>query len=224
MFKQARWLMVAAVVASTSVVLVARDGGKDPNAGPTRDEKRLQAREDDRPRRGEKFLDEEQEKAFLQELKDTDSRAYEWLVKLKERNPRRYRWALYARWVDHQRTKRMPEKVQQAHQTLRSGKRVIAGLIGQYRSATDEDVRSELKTKIEAAVEKVFDADLVMRSYQLEQLEERLKDLKEEIVSLKENRQQQIDKHVERLLEGKLGRPRGRRRGPGGGHPRRQEQ
>jgi TolA-binding protein len=63
-----------------------------------------------------------------------------------------------------------------------------------------------------------------MRSYHLEQLEERLKDLKQEIADLKENRQQQIDKHVERLLEGKLGRPRGRRRGPGGGHSRRKEQ
>jgi hypothetical protein len=179
---------------------VKKDADPDPRENAGKADQGKSSRRHGGRRRHYRGLTEQQEKEFLAEIKDKRPFGYRMLTKLKERNSRRYRAVLYQHWLEWQRFKRMPEKVQEALEDIQEGRKTLVELIGLYNRTKDEDARAKLKSRIRTAVVKVFDADLVVRAHKLSELEERIKQLKKDLAERQENRDDEIDSKVKKLL------------------------
>jgi hypothetical protein len=211
------------VLAAVSAAVWA--GGDEPNAATSQKDKRGSAganrSEEPSPRRHgrggrrghrrAKALTEEQEKEFLAVLKENRPFVYRTLQRLKKHNEDRYRGVLYRHWLDWQQLQRMPKEVQQAHTTIEQGRRAMVKLMVQYRRADNDQARKKLTSQIRSLAADIYDAHLKMREYKITELETRIKQLRAELKDRRENRDQQIEKNVRRLLH-----RHGRRKEDGG--------
>lgn len=207
-------LMIALVAAA---VWAGADDANDtaPKAAPKLDIEKDGPKATDGPpshsrgRRGgrwrEKNLTEEQEAEFLALLKKNRPFTYRMLQRLKENNLDRYRGMLYRQWLDWQQLQRMPEKVRKAHTAIQQGRRAMVKLIVQYRSADDDEARKKITSQIRSLAAEIFDAHLVMREYQVAELEDRIKELRKELKELRNSRDAQIEKNVTKLLRQRRG-------------------
>ncbi|MFP4139896.1 MAG: hypothetical protein ACOCZU_02390 [Planctomycetota bacterium] len=159
-----------------------------------------------------KNLTDEQEAEFLAALKKNRPFTYRMLQRLKEHNLDRYRGTLYRHWLDWQQLQRMPEKVRKAYTAIQQGRRAMVKLIVQYRSADDDEARKKITSQIRSLAAEIFDAHLVMREYKVAELEDRIKELRKELKELRQNRDDEIEKNVQKLLR-RRGRQEGRGRG-----------
>jgi hypothetical protein len=134
--------------------------------------------------------------AELKALKEKDARAYARRMMLEMRNY----WGI----MDAQRTNPALAEVLKKDMVLKQKR---SELLEKYKAATDDAVKAELKEQLKDVLEQRF--DLIVQKKQLryedlkkrlEQLQEDLKKSQAELESLKDKKDQQVQKHLDELL------------------------
>ncbi|HUT61179.1 MAG TPA: hypothetical protein VNA25_25300 [Phycisphaerae bacterium] len=141
-----------------------------------------------------------QEKELLGVLKEKRPEDHDWLMRLKDRNPRAYRWALSTAWRTYQNWKNFPSEIQEAIRVQQTAKLKSWRLCRQYRGGKDESVKQALHSELLEVLGQEFDADQKIREFQLKQLEERIKLVREELKTRAEHRDEVVKENLERLL------------------------
>ncbi len=147
-------------------------------------------------------VSKEDEEKLLATLKEKRPEQYERLMQLKKTDERRYRWAIrsLSRW--YRALDDMPEEVRNAEIARYDTRLKIWKLSRQIRETTDAEDKAKLTGEMREAAASLFDAEQVVREYHLQQLEQRVKELKAELTSRKEQRDDIIDQWVKHFVEG----------------------
>ncbi len=170
--------------------------------------------DDKKPPRNPTISKEEEEK-LLKLLKDKRPEQYKRLMQLKKTDERRYRWAIrsLANW--YRMLEDMPEEVRNAEVARYDTRLKIWQLVKQIRKTDDAGKKAELTDELRKATATMFDAEQVIHEYQVKMLEQRVNELRAELKSHKEQRDEIIDQRVNDYLKGRVGAPKDHPGGPG---------
>lgn len=145
-------------------------------------------------------LGEQQKQQTLEFLKDHLPEHHASVTRLQKDNPSGHQRAL-RRWYWSMRSwQRMREDAQKAYVQKTRASLQAKLLARQVRSAEPE-ARKALLAKLRTQAATIFDADLVLRRYQLDQLEERIRTLRTDLAERGTSRDKLITERVEKYLK-----------------------
>ncbi len=142
-------------------------------------------------------LTEQQEKETLAFLREHFPDYYRKVIKLKKENPQSYYRMLRSRWWFLRSLKQKPERVREAYIEQYKSTTHIWRIVRKYRNAKGAEAKKKLEASLQEEVTKLFDAEQIIREYRLAQLEERLKQLREEHRRRARDRDKIIPERVE---------------------------
>lgn len=145
-------------------------------------------------------LTDEQQAEVLAFLKKHRARHYERLMELRRGSPVRYQKALRMIYWRIRPAINLPEDAQRCHFALWEATMRIRRLVRELRRG-DPAGKDELIEKLTQAVAKRFDADRRIREFRLARLEERIRQLREQLKQQAERRDELIRRQVNKILQ-----------------------
>ena len=152
------------------------------------------------------YLTQEQEEAVIQYLKEVRPEQSERLLQIRENRPAVYRTFLSRayremRYMDEMK-KTDPERyrIVEQEKQLESRSQEIAV---QYRESTDESEKDRLRAELSDVLDRLFDLRQLNREFEIERLERRLAEAKENNTKRLENKQAIIEQRLNELLKEK---------------------
>lgn len=146
-------------------------------------------------------LSAEQEDELLEFLQAQCPDRYEAMVKLGEDNPRRYRFVISRMWAWYQQWKDMSPQAQEAAIVVHDLRVEVYMTLRQWRREEDPAKKEQLKSQLRETLDRHFDAEQRLREIQLEELEERIEEVRRELQQRQEDRDSIIDGHLNRMLQ-----------------------
>ena len=126
----------------------------------------------------------EQEAELLAAMKESSpDHYYAYLMALRKSDPKLYRKALGYAWRTYEQWRDAPKDVRKQVVIEREATIEIGKLVHAIRREKEPAKRAELSAKLKQAVEKKFDAEVVIRDYRLVQFEQRVKTLRKDLKS-----------------------------------------
>lgn len=143
-----------------------------------------------------------QEKELLAAMKESSPKHYyAYLVALKKSDPALYKKSLAYFWKMYLEWRNAPKHVAAAVLTEREETIKIGKLVQRLRLETDAARQQELTGQILQAVQKKFDAEVVIRDYRLQQFELRIKKLRGELKDKISRREQIVAERLKTWLD-----------------------
>jgi len=158
--------------------------------------------------RQNKTLTEAQEKEVLEYINENDPETYQELCELKEKHPHMYRNILCKKMRIVKQLNRMKEKDPEQYEILKAADELETAarkLTQDYKNATEEKEKKQVKTELTTALNKLFDLKQQKGAQNIEKLEEKLTKLKSHL----EKRSAQKTAIVERRLNELIGKAEG---------------
>ncbi len=123
------------------------------------------------------------------------------LLDVRENNPRRFRMMIRAAAHRMEQFEGMSEEEREARIRLSKVKVEIYRLSAAYREANNETTQNALREEIRQSVAEAFDLDQKLREYGLARLEAQLRELRKELQSRTQRREEIIDERVNDILQ-----------------------
>lgn len=135
----------------------------------------------------------------LEWVKEQDEAAFGELMLLRDKDPHAFHEKMRD-WM-HRYMKEEQPALYEKIQARKKNREKIHALVEEYHSAETEDARADIQQKIRGIVSAEFDAYQKMQIQKIEQMEERLTDLKKQLETRSKNKEEHIESRVKKILE-----------------------
>jgi len=151
-------------------------------------------------------LTDEQIEAILDFVREKMPWRYPWLKSLREKQPAAFRRVCRRLRFEIEQLKRLKASHPEAYEAALEERRLrarVAELAGRVRQTAPGPERDELTDELRETLGRLFDAETKARSAQIHELENRLRQLQEDLRRRAEHRDEVIEGILKRILEGK---------------------
>ena len=145
-----------------------------------------------------RFSEEEIAQA-LEEIKAQDPEFYENLMRMKENMPGEYQIILYETIERKRELERLKEENPELYQDMvkrEEYERRERELSRKYRDAETDADKKKIETELKTVLNELFDLNLKMRRREVEELENRIKEIKSDIEERKKDKDKVIELHL----------------------------
>jgi hypothetical protein len=194
------------------------DAADKPTTRPAGAVQRLGAPEPDGSKgyRGTAQLTAEQEQEVLDYLKSRRPEVYEEVVAQREKDPARYRRTLRSMYSFVARTRKLPEGVAQAYESLQQTHVALWRLSREYNNSDSPEKKLEIENSMKEQAGRQFEAEQLIRRHRLAELEEQIRSLKAELDQRAKDNDAVIRETVERFKRNITRYEKDKQRGPDG--------
>ena len=147
-------------------------------------------------------LSDEEAAKILSSIKDEDSTLYSDLLEMRDKNSDAFKSMLNHYRMEKQNLERLKNENPEAYQDaikMRDLNRKERELAKKYRDAGSEVEKRQIGAELKPVLEELFDLNLAQRKNEIEFLEKRIKEVKEEVEKRKNNKDQIIERHFEEI-------------------------
>ena len=160
-------------------------------------------------------LTAEQEKEVLAYLESRRPEIYKEVLAQQQKDPIRYRRTLGRIYPFIVKVRKLPEPVALAYETLQQTHVNLWRLAREYNSAKNADKKRDVESRMLNQARKQFEAEQLVRSHRLADLEEQIRSLKAQLAQRASDRETLIQETLDRFKRGAK-----RYRNPGEKNPR----
>jgi hypothetical protein len=126
-------------------------------------------------------LTPEQEKEALDYLKQHRPEIHDEMIALRDRDPQQYRRSLRNVYSFVSRLRKLPAEVGAAHDELQQARLALWRLARDYAKADTPERKRQLESSMREQADRQFRADQIIRRHRLSELEEQIRQLKNEL-------------------------------------------
>ena len=166
--------------------------------------------------RGPAQLTVEQEQEVMDYLKSRRPEVYEEVVAQREKDPARYRRTLRSMYSFVARTRKLPEGVAQAYESLQQTHVALWRLSREYNNSDSPEKKLEIENSMKEQAGRQFEAEQLIRRHRLAELEEQIRSLKAELDQRAKDNDAVIRETVERFKRNVTRYDKDKQRGPDG--------